>query len=182
MTALIEEYFGSISSGQITMGQMLILAGGALLVFSLLLSILFSIFKVKYKPEKARAEMRQPAQSAKSSGAGSAKTPAEPAKSSGASAQSGTVVLPKQGQQSQSGTVVLPKQGQQAQNGTVVLPKQGQQSQNATVVLPKMEQPLRTEKGTVILQKSGGGEETHIYGKEFGDTVDRQQVMRERQQ
>ena len=168
MTALIEEYFGSISSGQITMGQMLILAGGALLVFSLLLSILFSIFKVKYKPEKARAEMRQPAQSAKSSGAGSAKTPAEPAKSSGASAQSGTVVLPKQGQQSQSGTVVLPKQGQQAQN--------------ATVVLPKMEQPLRTEKGTVILQKSGGGEETHIYGKEFGDTVDMQQVMRDRQQ
>ena len=168
MTALIEEYFGSISSGQITMGQMLILAGGALLVFSLLLSILFSIFKVKYKPEKARAEMRQPAQSAKSSGAGSAKTPAEPAKSSGASAQ--------------SGTVVLPKQGQQAKNGTVVLPKQGQQSQNATVVLPKMEQPLRTEKGTVILQKSGGGEETHIYGKEFGDTVDMQQVMRDRQQ
>ena len=168
MAALIEEYFGSISSGQITMGQMLILAGGALLVFSLLLSILFSIFKVKYKPEKARAEMRQPAQSAKSSGAGSAKTPAEPAKSSGASAQSGTVVLPKQGQQSQSGTVVLPKQGQQAQN--------------ATVVLPKTEQPLRTEKGTVILQKSGGGEETHIYGKEFGDTVDMQQVMRDRQQ
>lgn len=168
------------------MGQMLILAGAALLVFSVLLSIIFAVFKVKYKPEKARTETS----SEQTASVGT--TASQPVQredvvlpKQNQAAQQGNVVLPKQSQAGQNGTMVLPKQNQADQKGTVVLPKQNQAGQKETVVLPRQEtsaeQPPRTEKGTVILAKQADKESGQIYGKEFGDTVDMQQVMRDRQ-
>ena len=169
MTELLNEYFGSISTGQITMGQMLLLAGAALLVFSFLLALIFAIFKVKYKPDKAKDAAAKTA-------------PPRAVNQTGRSVQSvqqpvrkGTDVLPKENQPEQNGTVILPKANQSEQNGTVVLPKANQPAQNGTVVLPKREQALRTENGTVILPKKGVENGEQVYGTEFGDTVDMQQ-------
>ncbi|MBQ8815267.1 MAG: hypothetical protein IJZ85_12325 [Lachnospiraceae bacterium] len=175
MTELLNEYFGSISTGQITMGQMLLLAGAALLVFSVLLTLIFAIFKVKYKPDKAKdaAVQTAPPRAAKQTGR-SVQSAQQPG-------QKGTDVLPKANQPEQKGTVVLPKADQSAQNGTVVLPKANQPEQNGTVVLPKREQPARTENGTVILPKQGADAGDQIYGKEFGDTVDMQRYRQDQE-
>lgn len=119
MTDLLNEYFGSVSTGQITMGQMLLLAGMALFVFSILLSLVFAIFKVKYKPDKAKKAVEQQLED---------------------TGRSAWVV--QESQPVQSGTMVLPKSNQPVQGGTVVLPKDGQlpRTEKGTVILPKNEQ------------------------------------------
>ncbi len=118
MNGIIEEYLGSALNGQVTMGQMLIIGGAALLVISVFLSIIFAVSKVKYNPDKAKKESVVPA----------GKKAEQVTMKKVAPVQNSAVVQPKQQTPVQNGTVILPKQEpetpQYTERGTVILPKQ----------------------------------------------------------